>query len=125
MRTPAKLRSSEARKRAPGSSMARGDRESGPAMAESRRAASATVRAIGPSTVNGHQPSSEGHVGTRPGDGRKPTTLQKLAGLRSEPPRSLPSAIGTMPDANATAAPPLDPPQVFAGSYGLSVRPNT
>ena len=51
--------------------------------------------------------------GTRPGDGRKPTTLQKLAGLRSEPPRSVPSASGSMPQASATAAPPLLPPQVL------------
>ena len=29
---------------------------------------------------------------------------------------SLPSAIGSMPDASATAAPPLLPPQVFVGS---------
>jgi hypothetical protein len=51
--------------------------------------------------------------------------LQKLAGLRSEPPRSLPSASGTMPQASATAAPPLEPPHVFVTSYGLTVRPKT
>ena len=105
--------------------MAMGERGSGPAMAESSSATSATVRAIGPSTEKGAQPSSAGHVGTRPGEGRKPTTLQKLAGLRSEPPMSLPSAIGTMPEASATAAPPLEPPHVLVGSYGLSVRPKT
>ena len=38
---------------------------------------------------------------------------------------SLPSAIGTMPHASATAAPPLLPPQVFVRSYGLRVAPNT
>ena len=32
---------------------------------------------------------------------RKPTTLPKLAGLRNEPPRSLPSAIGSIPQASA------------------------
>src|SRR6185503_11028256 len=56
---------------------------------------------------------------------RKPATLQKLAGLRSDPPRSLPSAIGTMPHASATAAPPLLPPQVLLVSQGLRVAPNT
>ncbi len=66
-----------------------------------------------------------GHAGTRPGEPRKPTTLQKLAGLRSEPPRSVPSASGTMPAARATAAPPLDPPQVRVVSQGFSVAPNT
>jgi len=43
----------------------------------------------------------------------------------AHPPVSLPSAIGTMPHASATAAPPLEPPHVFVGSYGLSVRPKT
>jgi hypothetical protein len=42
--------------------------------------------------------------------------LQNAAGFRSEPPLSLPSAIGTMPQARLTAAPPLDPPQVFVRS---------
>ncbi len=85
-------------------------------MAASIRAASATVRAIGPSTVSGNQATSAGHRGTRPGEGRRPTTLQKLAGLRREPPMSLPSARGTMPQARATAAPPELPPQVRDGS---------
>ena len=38
---------------------------------------------------------------------------------------SLPSAIGSMPQASATAAPPLLPPQVLVVSYGFSVAPNT
>ena len=61
-------------------------------------------------------------VGTRPGDGRNPTTLQNAAGLRSDPPVSLPSAIGTMPHANATAAPPLLPPHVFVDVVGIARR---
>src|SRR3954464_8551405 len=60
----------------------------------------------------------------RPGEVRKPTTEQKLAGLRSEPPVSVPSARGTMPQANATAPPPLLPPQVFDRSQGFRVAPN-
>jgi hypothetical protein len=68
---------------------------------------------MGPSTDRSCQAFVVGHDGTRPGEGRNPTTLQKLAGLRSEPPRSLPSAIGTMPHASATAAPPDEPPHVF------------
>ena len=50
-----------------------------------------------------------------------PTTPQKLAGFRSDPPMSLPSAIGSIPVASATAAPPLLPPQVLLWSYGFSV----
>jgi hypothetical protein len=42
--------------------------------------------------------------------------LQKLAGFRSKPPMSLPSASGAMPQAKATAAPPELPPQVRDGS---------
>ena len=62
--------------------------------------------------------------GTRPIEGRKPTTLQNAAGLRSEPPVSEPSATGTMPHANATAAPPDEPPGECAGFQGLRVGPN-
>jgi len=85
-------------------------------MALSISAASATVRAIGPCTLSVDHASSRGHTGTRPGEVRKPTILQNAAGLRSEPPVSLPSAIGTMPHASATAAPPEEPPHVFVGS---------
>ena len=94
-------------------------------MASSSNATSPTVRAIGPWTLNANHGAGLGQRGTRPGDGRSPTTLQKLAGLRSEPPRSLPSAIGIMPVASATAAPPLLPPQVLVRSYGLRVAPKT
>src|SRR5581483_2967716 len=58
-------------------------------------------------------------------DGRMPTTPQNAAGLRSEPPMSVPSAIGSIRVASATAAPPLLPPHVFVRSYGLLVAPNT
>src|SRR4029079_7486865 len=63
--------------------------------------------------------------GTRPGLGRKPTTCQTAAGLRSDPPVSLPVAIGDMPQASATAAPPLLPPHVLPMSYGFRVAPNS
>ena len=85
-------------------------------MAESINAVSCTVRAIGPTTDSGNQAEKLGQCGTRPVDGRMPTTLQKLAGLRSDPPRSEPSAIGIIPQAKATAAPPLLPPQVLERS---------
>ncbi len=38
---------------------------------------------------------------------------------------SLPSARGSIPQASATAAPPLLPPQVLVVSYGFMVAPNT
>ncbi len=79
-------------------------------MTESSNARSSTVRAIGPPVEVSSQPLVAGQVGTRPTLGRSPTTLLKDAGLRREPPMSLPSARGTIPLASAAAAPPLDPP---------------
>ena len=55
--------------------------------------------------------SLAGPTATLPGEVRKPKTLFQAAGLRSEPPMSLPSATGSMSSASATAAPPLDPPR--------------
>ena len=45
--------------------------------------------------------------------------------MRSEPPRSEPSASQAMPVASATAAPPEEPPQVRSRFHGLRVMPNT
>ena len=55
-------------------------------------------------------PSRSGCVGTSPTDGRNPMTPQKAAGMRSDPPRSVPSASAIMPVASAAAPPPVDPP---------------
>src|SRR5579862_9786073 len=105
--------------------MERGARGSGPAIADRNSARSSTLRAMGPTTLRGLQALSEGTLGTRPGDGRKPTTEQNAAGLRKDPPKSLPSASGTMPHASATAAPPLDTPHVLVKSHGFRVAPKT
>ncbi len=79
-------------------------------MTASSRATSATVLAMGPTTPIVSSASENGQMGTRPGDGRSPTTLQKLAGFRNEPPRSLPSARQIIRAASAAAEPPLLPP---------------
>src|SRR5688500_3825993 len=101
-RTPLTLRSSAPRKRAGSSVSDSGLRGSGPAIALRKSATSATERPIGPETDSGpHEPLS---LGTRPGDGRSPTTLQKAGGFLSDPPVSLPSASATRPHAAATAA---------------------
>ena len=47
----------------------------------------------------------------------------KEAGLRREPPVSEPVAMGTMPQASATAEPPEDPAAFFVGSKALPVVP--
>src|SRR5687768_12188995 len=122
-RVPLKLRSSRPAKRAGSPESAVGFLGSGSASTLRKRAASATDRAIGPLVERGDQLPRPAL--TRPGDGRNPTTLQNAAGLRSDPPVSLPSAMGTMPHASATAAPPLLPPQLRVGSYGFLVAPNT
>lgn len=98
------------KKSSPGDSHAIGERGSGPASTDNPNATSQTVRAIGPWTASVSQPSRPGQLGTRPGEGRSPTTLQNDAGLRSEPPMSPPSARGCIPVASAAAAPPLLPP---------------
>ena len=66
--------------------MATGDRGSGPASTESSSATSPTDRPTGPSTDIEVQGWDLGQAGTRPNDGRKPTTLQKLGGFLSDPP---------------------------------------
>src|SRR5688572_30092243 len=92
-------------------------------MVLSAKARSATERPMHPAVFSVNHPNAAFGFGTRPGDGLKPTTLQNAAGLRSEPPVSDPLATGTSPHANATAAPPDDPPQVLVRSYGLRVAP--
>src|SRR5260370_34196705 len=96
-----------------------------PARTLKKNAQSVTVRATGPATLRVNHPCAFGGLGTRPGEVRRPTTLQKFGGFRSEPPMSLPSASGTMPQARATAPPPVLPPQVLVKLYGLRGGPTT
>src|ERR1700730_6342030 len=124
-RTPLKLRSRFPAKREPGSVMEMGQRGSGPAITLNNSAASATVLAIGHATPKVDHAFPTAEFGTRPGAVRKPITLQNAGGFRREPPLSLPSAMGTMPHARLTAAPPLLPPQVLLRSYGFLVAPKT
>jgi hypothetical protein len=86
-------------------------------------AASATVRAIGPTvswvSARGACPSCE----TRPSVGRIVTSESKAAGIRSEPPVSVPIASGAYPAATLAAGPPLEPPTVRVVSYGFLMKP--
>ena len=45
--------------------------------------------------------------------------------MRIDPPSSVPTASGPIPVATATAAPPLDPPQVWPSAHGFRVTPNS
>ena len=48
-----------------------------------------------------------------------PNSPQTLAGMRIEPPPSLPCANGSSPAATAAPAPPLDPPAERVRSQGV------
>src|ERR1700674_523566 len=84
-----------------------------------------TVRAIGPSTQRLSNAGRLSPRGTTPGLGRNPTTPQKLAGMRSDPPRQEPLASQTSCAAKAAAAPPDDPPAVRPKFQGFRVTPHT
>src|SRR5207245_4865402 len=83
----------------------------------------ATSRAIGPAWsklgASGKTPS----IGTRPNVGLKPTMPQHAAGMRIDPPVSVPSAPATSPSASAAAEPPLEPPAVKSGCAGFGTAP--
>src|SRR4051812_29987911 len=97
----------------------------GPTTTDSISAASRTERVNGPSTDNVFQPRNPGSLGTAPKVGLWPTIPQKDAGIRTEPPPSVPSARAVIPAATDAPAPPLDPPGVRPRSQGLRVSPYT
>src|SRR5439155_17013106 len=124
MRFPLTPPDSDSANGAAGPSIDSGTLKSWPAMIDSNSAVSATVRPIGPTTpIEGIHWS--GVLGTRPTLVRKPQTLFQPAGLRRLPPKSLPSASGTMRSASATAAPPELPPAVRSEFQALRVTPKT
>src|SRR5690348_2105603 len=88
-------------------------------MIASALAQSATLLAIGPTEssvlLSGKAPS----VGTRWRLGLRPTRPQSPAGIRTEPPVSVPIAISHMPSATATGAPAEEPPGTRLRSRGL------
>jgi len=95
-----------------------------PAIASSATAVSMTVRVSTPSAgVPAPTSPRSGPIETRPRLGFKPTSPQQAAGMRIEPPRSLPSASPTMPEATAAALPPDEPPADSSGSHGFRVAP--
>jgi len=63
--------------------------------------------------------------GMRPKLGLRPTTPDQAAGMRTEPPMSVPSASGTQPAATAAPDPPEEPPGVRDESHGLRVTPQS
>jgi hypothetical protein len=53
----------------------------------------------------------------------KPTTPQQAAGIRIDPPESVPSAASESPAASAAAFPPLEPPAIRPGASGFGTVP--
>ena len=94
-----------------------------PASTSSASAVSSTVRVSTPSVPKPANSASSGPSGTRNRDGLSPTTPQQDAGMRIEPPASLPWAIASMPAATAAALPPEEPPVISDGSHGLRHGP--
>src|SRR5229473_6859331 len=86
-------------------------------------ATSPTVRPSGPAQSkagdSGMMPSQE----MRPQLGFRPVTLQRDAGMRMEPPVSVPMLPKQSPAATAAAEPPLEPPGMRARSQGLRTGP--
>ncbi|MNT47185.1 hypothetical protein D3C72_1838790 [compost metagenome] len=70
---------------------------------------------------SGNTPASD----TRPCVGLKPTRPHSADGTRTEPPVSVPSATGTMPEATAAALPALEPPVIWLVRQGLREAPCT
>src|SRR5215475_15380611 len=66
-----------------------------------------------------------GYTGIKPKVGLIPKMPVHEAGIRIEPPPSVPMASGPIPAATAALAPPLDPPGVRSRFHGLRVIPNT
>src|SRR6476620_7685129 len=75
-----------------------------------------TVSSVG---ANGMTPASE----MRPCEGRQPQMPQLLAGTRTEPPVSVPSAKSTSPQATADADPFEEPPVTRSGAAGFNGDP--
>src|SRR5437763_16252592 len=99
-------------------------RGSGPFIASSISALSSTVLEIGPACDT--SPKAEGGwTATLPKVGFNPNTPQNAAGMRIEPPASVPTASGQMPAKSATALPPLLPPGVRTRFHGLRVTPES
>ena len=89
-------------------------------MASKVRAASATVALSGPMTSSVGDSGNTPAAATRPRVGFRPTTPHQAAGLRIEPPVSVPSDVRRRPAATAAAEPEEEPPVIRSGFQGLT-----
>src|ERR1700678_1133371 len=94
-----------------------------PAITPSIVAASRTFPANGPILSSDEAKAMSPYRDTRPHVGSTPTTPQKLAGCRIDPPVSEPSVATARLAATAAAEPPLEPPGTRSVSTGLRTGP--
>src|SRR5690625_5439413 len=88
-------------------------------MTSKNAAVSRTVRVSTPSVDRPMPSPLSGPFETRPRLGLSPTRPQDAAGIRIEPPPSLACATGTIWEATAAPAPPLEPPAPRSKSQGV------
>ncbi len=79
-------------------------------MTASTTAQQATEGASGPMESSVVESGKQPAVGTRRAVGLKPTTPLNAAGMRTEPPVSVPIPASAMPSATETPAPAEEPP---------------
>ncbi len=96
-----------------------------PERTPSRSAQHSTLAANGPTESSELESGKAPCVGTRVAVGLNPTTPQKAAGMRHEPPVSVPMAPSAMASETDTAAPDDEPPgmRADARSQGLDGVP--
>src|SRR5215831_3324321 len=87
------------------------------------RAASSTVRVMGPALSSTHDSGSTPALLTRPYVGFRPTHPHREAGIRMLPPVSVPVVATARPAAIAAPDPPLEPPGITSRFHGLWVVP--
>src|SRR5689334_2094798 len=82
-----------------------------------------TDSAIGPAWSNVGASGNTPSVDTSPYVGLSPTTPQHAAGMRIDPPVSVPVAASASPSTKAAAEPPDEPPAVSEGDRGFGTTP--
>src|SRR5512139_1368868 len=92
-------------------------------MSDRVSAASGTVRAIGPPWSREDAKAIIPYRETRPYVGFTPTTPQREAGWRIDPPVSVPTPAKHSPAATAAAVPPDEPPGIRSVAQGFRVGP--
>ncbi len=100
-------------RRSPASAAASSARGGSPARTWKTVAQQATVGASGPTESRVVESGNAPARGTRARVGLNPAMPHSAAGMRTEPPVSVPSANAAMPSATDTAAPEDDPPGIL------------